>query len=68
MVTLPHVQGVTEPVQRILKYHEIITAVRPHQNILLHPNDKVANNTSYIGDTERTFGTRLDEQRTEVEA
>ena len=35
----------TEPVQRILKHHDIITsAVRPHRNlrqILMHPKDKV---------------------------
>ena len=27
MVTLPYVKGVAEPVQRILKYHEIATLV-----------------------------------------
>ena len=46
MVTLPYVKGVTEPVQRILKHHEIATSVRPHQNIrriLVHPKDKVEN-------------------------
>ena len=44
MVTLPHAKGVTEPIQRILKHHEIDTSVRPHQNIrrlLVHPKDKV---------------------------
>ena len=47
MVTLPYVQGVTEPVgnlQRILKHLVITSAVRPHKNlrqILVHPKDKV---------------------------
>ena len=38
------VKGVTEPVQQILKHHDIATSVRPHQNIrrkLVHPKDKV---------------------------
>ena len=44
MITLPYVKGVTEPIQQILKHHEIATAVRPHQNIrriLVHPKDHV---------------------------
>ena len=44
MVTLPYVQGVTEPVQHILKHHDTISAVRPHGNlrqIRVHPKDKV---------------------------
>jgi len=44
MVTLPYVQGVTKPVQRILKHHDIVSAVRPHRNlrqILVHPKHKV---------------------------
>ena len=43
MVTLPYVQGVTEPVERILKHHDITSAVR-HENlseILVHPKQKV---------------------------
>ena len=43
MVTLPYIQGLTEPVQRTLKHHEIAPAVRPHRNfrqILVHPKDK----------------------------
>ena len=79
MVTLPYVKGVTEPIQRILKHHEIARSVRPHQSIrriLVHPNDKLEDtkktdcayqipckscNQTYIGETVRTFGTRLDE-------
>ena len=42
-----YVQGVTtEPVQRILKHHDISSAVRPHRNlrqILVHPKVKVEN-------------------------
>ena len=44
MVTLPYVKGVTGPIQRILRRHEIATSVRPYQNIkriLVHPQDKV---------------------------
>ena len=43
-VTLPYIQGVTEPVQRILKKHNISTAVKPHtslKKILVHPKDKL---------------------------
>ena len=29
MVTLPYVKGVTYPIQRILKHHDIATSVRP---------------------------------------
>ena len=76
MVTLPNVQGVKEPVQRVLKHH-----VRPHRNlrqILVHPKDKVEDkhktdcvyqipcktcNMCYICETGRTFGTRLDEHQ-----
>ena len=81
MVTLPYVQGVTEPVQRILKHHDIASAVRPHRylkQILVHPKDKVEDkhktncvyqipcktcNMCYIGETGRTFGTRLNEHK-----
>ena len=81
MVTLPYDQGVTEPVQRILKHHDIASAVRPHKNlrqILVHPTYKVEDtcktdcvyqipcktcNMCYIGETGRTFGTRLDEYK-----
>ena len=44
MVILPYVKWVTETLQRFLKYNEITTALRPHQNIritLVHLNDKV---------------------------
>ena len=81
MVTLSYVQGVMEPGQRIIKHHDIISAVRPHRNlrqILVHPKDKVEDkhktdcvyhipcktcNTCYIGETGRTFGTRLEEHK-----
>ena len=38
------VQGMMEPLQHILKCHDIASAVRPHRNrrqILVHPKDKV---------------------------
>ena len=81
MVTLPYVKGVTDPIQQILKHHEIATLVRPHQNIrriLVHPKDKVEDskkthyvyhipckscNYTYIGETGRTFGTRVEEHK-----
>ena len=84
MVTLPYVQGVTEPVQRILKHHGITSAVRPHRNlrqIIVHRKDKVEDkyktdcvyqipyktrNMCYIGETRRTYGTRLEEHKKEV--
>ena len=43
MVTLLYVQGVAEPVQRILKHHDIASAVTPHSNfrqILVYPKAK----------------------------
>ena len=74
-------QGMTEPVQRLLKHHDIASTVRPHRNlrqILVHPQDKVEDkhktncvyqmpcktcNMCYMGETGRTFGTRLDEYK-----
>jgi len=44
LVTLLHVQGVTEPVQRILKRHDIASDVIQHRDLiqmLEHPKDKV---------------------------
>ena len=44
LVTLSYVQGVTEPVQHILRHHDIVSAIRPHRNlrqIPVHPKDKV---------------------------
>ena len=38
------VKGVSEPIQQMLKHHEIATSVRRHQHtrrILVHPKDKV---------------------------
>ena len=43
-VTLPYIQGVTEPVQRILRSHKISSTVKPHtslRSILVHPKDKL---------------------------
>ena len=85
LVIFPYVKGVTEPIQWIFKHHEIVTSVRPHQNIrriLVHPKDKVEDskktdcvyqipckscNHTCIGETGRTFGTRLEEHKKEVE-
>ena len=42
-VTIPYIQGVTENVQRILRKHQITTAVKPRsklRNFLVHPKDK----------------------------
>ena len=76
MVILPYVKGMTEPIQQILKHQEIATSVRHHQNIrriLVHPKDKVEDckktdcDHTYIGETGRTFGTRLEEHKKEIE-
>ena len=56
VVTLPYVQGVTEPVQRILKHHDITSAVRPHRNlrqILVHPKDKVEHKSAITDHADR---------------
>ena len=71
MVTLPYVKGATEPVQRILKHHKIITSVRPHQNIrklLVHPKAKwkiVKRQTMYNKSVVRAVTTHISaKQRT----
>ena len=79
LVILPHGQCVTEPVQRILNHDDVASDVRPHRDlILVHPSDKVEDkrktdcvyhipckvcNMSYVGDTRKTFVTRLDEHK-----
>ena len=43
MVVLPYVKGVTERVSRIMRNHNISTAMKPHntlRNQLVHPKDK----------------------------
>jgi len=84
MVVLPYIQGATEKVQRVMKQHNISTAVKPHMTLrqqLVHPKDKIADTNkcnaiyevpckncdkTYIGETGRQFGTRLDEHKKEV--
>ena len=42
-VVLPYVEGVTEKIDRVMKKHDIATAMRPHttlRRLLVHPKDK----------------------------
>ena len=74
----PRCDGTHYQVQRILKHHDIASAVRHTETLdkRLHPKGKVEDkhktdcvyqipcktcNMCYIGETGRTFGTRLDE-------
>lgn len=44
MVTLPYIPGVTEPIQRAMKKHQIHTAVKPYtklRQLLVYPKDKI---------------------------
>jgi hypothetical protein len=49
-VTLPYIKGATEHVLRILKKHNVASAVKPHRKLrsfLVHPKDKISvDNTS----------------------
>ena len=85
MVVIPYVAGLSEKVSRVLKKHNISTAMKPHttiRNILVHPKDKqekrgtpnvvyeIPCNScpfSYVGETKRLLGVRLDEHKNEAE-
>lgn len=75
-VTLPHIRGVTERVQRAAQKHRVSTPVEPHvklRQLLVHPKDKIDQNNecdeipccscnkTYIGETGRPFYTRKKE-------
>ena len=47
MVVLPYIKGTTDAIQRILKSHNIASAVKPHttlRKMLVHPKDKIPDN------------------------
>ncbi|XP_035665539.1 uncharacterized protein LOC118408783 [Branchiostoma floridae] len=84
MVTLPYIKGVTEPLERVFRKHNVATAVKPKttlRSLLVHPKDKQPDlaktdcvyripckscDEVYIGETGRTFGTRLEEHKKEA--
>ncbi|CAH1258851.1 Hypp2092 [Branchiostoma lanceolatum] len=86
MVVIPYIKGVTEPLERVFRKHNVSTAVRPKttlRSLLVHPKDKLDDlvktdcvykipckscNEVYIGETGRTFGTRLDEHKKEADS
>ncbi|KAI8479817.1 hypothetical protein Bbelb_424380 [Branchiostoma belcheri] len=44
MVIIPYVKGVTEPLERVFRKHQVSTAVKPKttlRNLLVHPKDKM---------------------------
>ena len=85
LVVLPYVKNVTDTIQRMLKKHNIASAVRPHttmRKILVHPKDQIKKehkcgviyevpckncNQTYVGETGRQLGVRLNEHRKETE-
>ncbi|KAI8514215.1 hypothetical protein Bbelb_085390 [Branchiostoma belcheri] len=85
MVIIPYVKGITEPLERVFRKHNIATAVKPKttlRSLLVHPKDKLQDTAKtdciykipckscsevYIGETGRTFGTRLEEHKKEAD-
>ena len=76
MVVVPYVENVSEAVVRIMRNHNVPVAMKPYK-ILKEKEDSTecvykvscANcDKTYIGETGRKFGVRLQEHRTEVES
>ena len=64
---IPYIQGVTEPIKRILNSHNVKVAQKPFQRtdaIYSIPCNDCDN--EYIGQTKRQFGTRLKEHQKAV--
>ena len=72
IAVIPYIQGVTEPIKRILNSHTVKVAQKPFQtlgHIFAKPKDPVTKEqrteygNEYVGQTKRQFGTRLKEHQ-----
>ena len=76
---IPYIQGVMEPIKRILNSHNVKVAQKPFRtlgHIFAKPKDPATkeqrtdaipcNDCEYIGQTKRQFGTRLKEHQKAV--
>ena len=76
---IPYIQGVMEPIKRILNSHNVKVAQKPFRtlgHIFAKPKDPATkeqrtdaipcNDCEYIGQTKRHFGTRLKEHQKAV--
>ena len=79
-VVIPYVEKVSETVARIMKKYNVPSAMKPWvtlKNVLIHPKDRedkerttecASCEKTYIGETRRKLGVRLQEHRSEVES
>ena len=83
LVVIPYVEHISETVARTVRKYDIHVAMRPGKTLMVHPKDKpdkeditecvykvpCANcDKTYVGETGRKFGVRLQEHRTECES